>query len=854
MQTSDPSNSRKTTEIKRSEMIDNLVSGQYPKTNPAESDKVTDAALTSSEVADAASSSADKAVAPTQSAADNPGGHIGEADLIASGFSPEAVQNITSALNAAVSAGVTTMPQNTLVPGAQIPPSPQSALPPHLALNSPTSVEPVAASVSGGDSDNKPVLSDPRYYINRELSLLAFQWRVLEEAMDPTNPLLERFRFLAITGSNLDEFFMVRVAGLKRQIESGVFTTGLDGLTPSEQLDAVSSEVTSLLASAHECLTQSLLPALSQSGLKIYEYDELSAEEKEGVREYFLKKIFPVLTPLAFDPGHPFPHISNLSLNLAVLIRDTTGEERFARIKVPDILPQLVPVGRAEVSGQRSTLQAPTAYIWLDDVIKANLSELFPGMTVLEAYPFHVTRDAEVEIQEWEAGDLLETTEEGVKQRRFGDVVRLSVHHAMPAHILEILMSNLQIEPYDVYLVEGRISLSSLKYIANIDRHDLKFPPFVPIIPPPLDPELMDKEEDIFAAIARRDILLHHPYDSFQPVVNFLNTAARDPNVLAIKATLYRVGKNSPVVEALLKAQENGKQVAVLVELKARFDEESNIEWAKALEAQGVHVVYGLLGLKIHSKLALVVRKEGDTIRRYVHLGTGNYNPVTAHLYTDVGLLTCDENVGSDASDLFNFLTGYSAKRDYKRLLVAPINLRERFEFLIRREIEQAKAGEKGRIIFKMNALVDERIIQLLYEASQAGVKVDLMVRGVCCLRPGIPGVSENIRVISVLGRFLEHSRIYYFRNGGKEEIFCGSADMMPRNLNRRVEVIFPVTDERLATFLKDAVLKTYLVDTAKTREMNSDGTYVRLSAHEGEPFSCQQWFLDNSSANKVKY
>jgi polyphosphate kinase len=697
-------------------------------------------------------------------------------------------------------------------------------------------------------------LADPRFYINRELSLLAFQWRVLEEAMDSSNPLLERFRFLSIVGGNLEEFFMVRVAGLKRQIESGTPSAGPDGLTPSEQLDAVSSEVTKLVASAHECLKEQLEPELKQAGIQLMQYDELSDEQKTDAREYFLKKIFPVLTPLAFDPGHPFPHISNLSLNMAVLIRTPAGEERFARVKIPDSLPQLVPLGKNEAPGSRSSVIQcrPNAYIWLDDLVRSNLGELFPGMTMLEAYPFHVTRDAEMEIQEWEAGDLLETTEEGVRQRRFGDVVRLQVHHAMPAYILEILMSNLQIEPYDVYLIEGRMPLSSLKHVANIDRHDLKYPVFVPTIPPYIDPETMEQGEDFFATIGKKDILFHHPYDSFQPVVSFLNAAARDPNVLAIKMTLYRVGRNSPVVEALLKAQERGKQVAVLVELKARFDEESNIEWAKALEAEGVHVVYGLLGLKIHSKLALVVRKEGDIIRRYVHLGTGNYNPFTAHLYTDLGVLTCDEEIATDVSDLFNYLTGYSAKTDYRKLLVAPINMRSRFEEMIRREIEHSRRGEKGRIILKMNALVDERIIQLLYEASQAGVKVDLICRGICCLRPGIPGVSENIRVISILGRFLEHSRIYYFRNGGKEQIYCGSADMMPRNLNRRVEVLFPIEDERLARFVRDAVLKTYLFDTTKTRMMESDGRYVRLRPQAGEPgLNAQQWFMANNSLNR---
>lgn len=765
----------------------------------------------------------------------------------------------SEALEAIVAAGAKDIPSVPVpavpVPapaytGFAMPDTSRMDLPPDNVMVSVTQEQPPVDA----PEDAKPLLTDPTYYLNRELSLLAFQWRVLEEAMDGTNPLLERFRFLSILGSNLEEFFMVRVAGLKRQIESGTPSAGPDGLSPSEQLDAVSSEVTRLLASAHDCLKGALLPELKMAGIQILQFDELTDEQKTDAREYFRKKIFPVLTPLAFDPGHPFPHISNLSLNLAVLIRDQVSDERFARVKIPDSLPQLVPIGKTEPPGARSSVIQckPNTYIWLDDLCKANIEQLFPGMSIVEVYPFHVTRDAEMEIQEWEAGDLLETTEEGVRQRRFGDVVRLQVHHAMPAYILEILMSNLQIEPYDVYLIEGRMPLSSLKYVANLDRHDLKYPPFIPAIPAVLDPDTMDKDEDIFAAIARRNILFHHPYDSFQPVVSFLNAAASDPNVLAIKMTLYRVGKNSPVVEALLKAQGRGKQVAVLVELKARFDEESNIEWAKALEAEGVHVVYGLLGLKIHSKVALVVRKEGDSIRRYVHLGTGNYNPMTAHLYTDIGLLTCDDKIGTDISDLFNYLTGYSAKRDYRKLLVAPINLRERFEELILREIEHAKSGAKGRIILKMNALVDERIIELLYRASQAGVKVDLIVRGICCLRPGIPGVSENIQVVSVVGRFLEHSRIYYFRNGGKDEIFCGSADLMPRNLNRRVEVLFPIEDERLARFVRDAVLKTYLFDTNKSRIMQSDGRYLRLHPKTGEQgLSCQQWFLTNNQTNK---
>ncbi len=700
--------------------------------------------------------------------------------------------------------------------------------------DSPKPEEIIDASPQAPSENVVPSLDDPRLYLNRELSLLAFQRRVVEESEDTNNPLLERFKFLSILGSNLDEFFMVRVAGLKRQVESGSASVGTDGLTPAGQLDAIRYEVTHLLDRAHRCLKDGLLPALEQSDVHIVRYTELSEAQRELARDYFLHNIFPVLTPLGFDPGHPFPHISNLSLNLAVLIRSKDGQERFARVKIPDSLPQLVRVGRAAVrSGRHASGFKQMSFIWLDELISAHLDSLFPGMEVLEAHPFHVTRDAEMEIQEWEAGDLLETTEQGIRQRRFGDVVRLEVSHAMPGRILEILVSNLEIEPADIYRVGGRMPLSMLKNISSLDRADLKYQPFLPAVPIVLNPD--SQEEDDFAAIRRRDILLHHPYESFQPLVNFLRLAAKDPHVLAIKMTLYRVGVNSPVVEALLEAQENGKQVAVLVELKARFDERSNIEWAKALEREGVHVVYGLLGLKIHSKVALVVRKEGDLIRRYVHLGTGNYNTVTAHQYTDLGLLTCDQQIGSDVTDLFNYLTGYSDKHDYRKLLVAPINLRDQFEQLIMREIDHQRHGRQGRLIFKMNALIDERIIKLLYEASQAGVKIDLIVRGMCCLRPGLLGVSETISVRSIVGRFLEHSRVFYFRNGGEEEIYCGSADLMPRNLDRRVEVLFPVEDAKVAQFLRDEVLETYLNDNVKARIMRPDGSYYHNTSGSPE-------------------
>ena len=689
------------------------------------------------------------------------------------------------------------------------------------------------------------LLKDPALYVNRELSLIAFQRRVLEEAQEEANPLLERVKFLSIVGSNLDEFFMVRVAGLKRQLEAGTMEVGPDGMSPAEQIDAIRSEVTSLMTAASRCYRKQLEPALEQAGILIRSFSDLNEQQTARALKFYDDTVFPVLTPLAFDPGRPFPHISNLSVNLAALIRDREGEHRFARIKVPGGLPQLIPVDPGRTKARKKFTRQ--TYVWLEDLIRANLEKLFPGMRVLEAYPFHVTRDADIEIQELEAGDLLETTEEGLRQRRFGDVVRLIVDHEMPMSMLRILISNLETTRADVYRVRTPLSLGRLKHIAEIDAPELKYQPFVPSVPAVFeyDPE---KEEDIFSVIRRRDILLHHPFNSFQPVVDLLRKSAEDDNVLAIKMTLYRVGQNSPVVKALLDAIENDKQVAALVELKARFDEGSNIEWARALERQGVHVVYGLIGLKVHSKIALIIRKEGDEIRRYLHLGTGNYNVVTAHLYTDIGLFTVDEELADDATEFFNYLTGYSDKRDYRKLLVAPINMRGRLIELIRREIDLHKQHGSGHIIFKMNALVDAEIIRLLYEASQAGVKVDLLVRGICCLRPEIPGVSENIRVVSIVGRFLEHSRIYYFRNNTEDEIFVGSADIMPRNLNRRVEILFPVQESRIVRHLRDEVLALYLSDNVQARIMRPDGTYFRPARRAGQPaINAQLQLLDKN-------
>ena len=712
------------------------------------------------------------------------------------------------------------------------------------------------ASNNNHSAPPTPALDDPSLYINRELSLLAFQSRVLEEAQDDQNPLLERLKFLSIVGSNLDEFFMVRVAGLKSQLQSGTLDSGPDGMAPAQELIAIREHVAQLYKAGQDCLRLQLLPGLKKEGIHVFEYAHLSQEDSAAANRYFSETVFPTLTPLAFDPGRPFPHISNLSLNLAVLIRDNQGVEHFARVKVPDSLPQLINVtsllqdakkDAKKDSKAKSKPPKPLHFVWLEQLIIHNLQSLFPGMEILEAHPFHVTRDADSAIQQLEAGDLLESVEEGVWQRRFADVVRLEVNHNMPAEVLEILLKNLELDREDVYKMTGPLALNRLKHLLSIDRADLKDKSFAPSLVPALQPQ--EEGEDIFSAIRRQDILLHQPFDSFQPVVAFLQKAARDPAVLAIKITLYRVGRNAPVVEALLEAIDNGKQVAVLVELKARFDEESNIEWARRLEREGVHVVYGLMNLKVHCKAALVVRQDKDRIRRYVHLSTGNYNSLTAQLYSDVGLFTCDEAIGEDCTDLFNYLTGYSAKVEYRKLLVAPVNLRDHFERLIRREIEHHKKDGHGHLIFKMNALVDRRMIQLLYEASQAGVKVDLLVRGICCLRPGIPGVSENIRVTSIVGRFLEHSRIFYFRNGENDEVYLGSADMMPRNLNRRVELAFPVQDPKLVRHLRDEVLATYLQDVVKARHMNSEGHYSRDPRHtHRRELNSQEWFIKQST------
>ncbi len=669
-------------------------------------------------------------------------------------------------------------------------------------------------------------------FVNRELSLLEFQRRVFDEARDPANPILERMKFLAIVASNLDEFFMIRVAGLKQQLAAGVTDMSADGLTAAEQLAAIRRDTLALNRALAECLHDGLLPQLAAAGIHLLDYPQLNDRQQAQASAYFEEMVFPVLTPLAFDPGRPFPHISNLSLNLAVLVEGHDGAERFARIKVPDTLPRLVPLGRSSGALKDGTAHRHHYFVWLEQLIAAHADRLFPGVPIRDVHPFHVTRDAEVLLQEMEAADLLASVENSVRQRRFGSVVRLQVPPGIPARLRDLLVDNLEVDPLDVYSLEPPLGLAALGSL-SVDRPDLKFPSFVPRTPPRL---ARREGEDLFQAIRQQDILLHHPFDAFSPVIEFLRTAARDPHVLAIKQTLYRVGINSPVVQALLEASQNGKQVAVLVELKARFDEESNIGWARALEAEGVHVIYGLLGYKTHSKIALVVRREGERLTRYVHLATGNYNAITAAVYTDVGLFTCDPDIGEDVTHLFNYLTGYSRQHEYRKLLVAPAHMRDRLVALLEREIAHQRSGARGHVILKMNALVDLAMMQALIRASQAGVRVDLLVRGICCLAPGIPGVSDGITVTSIVGRFLEHSRIFWFRNAGAEEVYVGSADLMPRNLDRRVEVLFPVQDPALVRQLRDEVLETYLHDSARARRMRSDGTYERVAPREGEP------------------
>ena len=682
---------------------------------------------------------------------------------------------------------------------------------------------------------------DPSLYINRELSWLEFNARVLHEAFDGRNRLLERLKFLSIFSTNLDEFYMVRVAGLRRQIATGVQHVPPDGMTPAEQLAAIIQKVAELVEQQQQCLYDVLLPALEEHGIRLVRMEELTPAEWLVVDEFFESQVFPVLTPLAVDPGHPFPYISNLSLSLAVQVRDpASGATRFARVKVPKSLPRWIPFGR------------PNHFVPLERVIGANLATLFPGMEIRSFNTFRVTRysDLELALQD-EDDDLLTIIEEQVFQRRFAEVVRVEVQRGTPAELRELLLAELlEDQPPEMPtlteadLVESGplLDLGDLMWLATMEIPELRDPPFAPVTPP----ELRDTSRSVFDAIREKDILLHHPFDSFTASVeHFLTSAAIDPNVLAIKMTLYRTSGDTAIVRALTEAAQRGKQVAVLIELQARFDEANNITWARTLEGFGVHVAYGLPGLKTHTKTTLVVRREPDGIRRYSHIGSGNYNSKTARVYTDLGLLTSNPSIGADLTDLFNALTGFSRKNSYRDLIVAPNNMRELFTEMVDREAEHAREGKPARIIAKMNSLVDPEIIQHLYEASQAGVEIDLIVRGICCLRPGIKGISSRIRVISIVGRFLEHSRIFFFANNGKEELYFGSADWMPRNFDRRVEVVAPIEDRSLHPRVC-TLLETCLADNRMAWDLHPDGSYVQRKPGRHPVVSAHERFLTN--------
>lgn len=699
---------------------------------------------------------------------------------------------------------------------------------------------------SSGQTAQPPAFSEvnlkaPQYYISRELSWLAFNERVLHEALDLRTPLLERIKFLAIFSSNLDEFFMVRVAGIKDQIEANVERRTSDGRTPVEHLDAISHKLRPIVANQQTCFTQ-LRTQLHNHGIYLLDYADLNSKQVTYLQSYFEEQIFPVLTPLAVDPGHPFPYISNLSLNLAVFVRETDADDvQFARIKVPKVLPRFI-----QLPKKLQPENSQWAAVPLEQVIGQNLTFLFPGMVVEEYYGFRITRSADLAVEEDEADDLMLAIEQELRKRRLGgSLVRIELQANTSKRVRDRLIHEMELSEQDIYDLEGLLGLGDLMPLMGLPLPELKDPDWSPTIPAPwhrINRDESDSEgDDIFSIIRRRDRLVHHPYISFAATVQqFITQAATDPGVLTIKMTLYRTSGNSPIINALISAAENGKQVVALVELKARFDEENNINWARTLEKAGVHVVYGLVGLKTHTKIALVVRKEHDDIRRYVHIGTGNYNPKTARLYTDLGLLSCSEELGADLTDLFNYLTGYSQQKAYRQLLIAPITLRERMMALINQEKNH---GTNGRIIAKMNSLVDTNIIAALYQASQAGVSIDLIVRGICCLTPGIEGISQNIRVISVIGRFLEHSRIFYFHNNGNEQFYIGSADWMPRNLDRRVEAVTPVLAPHLRQELMH-LLDICLCDNRQAWEMQPDGTYRQRHPQPNES--------DNSTHNTL--
>ncbi|WNG42483.1 polyphosphate kinase 1 [Archangium violaceum] len=669
--------------------------------------------------------------------------------------------------------------------------------------------------------ESPPVeFNDPQLFINREQSWLAFNERVLDDARDRELPLYERLKFFAIASSNLDEFFMVRVAGLKQQLASGVAETAADGMLPAEQLSAISERVHKLVDAASLLWVEDLHPRLTAAGISILTRDRLTAEQKAAARTYFTTSVFPALTPLAVDPGHPFPHLRNKSLNVAVLLRREGPKRRrnvrgtsLAVVQVPSVLRRLVPVPTDKGS----------AFLLLGELIALCAGDLFPGYVVEHAAAFRVTRNWDINVDEEESEDLLSTIQEELRRRDRGAAVRLELDAVASPQIESLLTAALKLGPMDVYRQQAPLQPSDLMTLTELDlRPELRVEPFVPTVP-----AVLRDTESLLSVVAERDILLHHPYESFDPVVRFLEEAAEDPNVLAIKQTLYRTSGDSPIARALSRAVENGKQVAVLVEIKARLDEANNIAWARKMEESGVHVVYGLIGLKTHSKVALVVRREGNGIRRFVHLGTGNYNPNTARHYTDLSLFTSRTEIADDVSALFNMLTGYAVAPQWKRLAVAPMGLQEKVLSLIQREAEKARRGEPARIVAKMNSLVDSTVIRALYAASQAGVEIDLLVRGICCLRPGVPGVSERIRVTSVVDRFLEHSRVFAFGAGNSPEVWMSSADWMPRNFLRRIEVMFPVEDPAIRQRLLDEVLGVALKDNVKARRLQVDGTYV---------------------------
>ena len=692
------------------------------------------------------------------------------------------------------------------------------------------------------DDEHRIDITDPSYYLNRELSKLEFNERVLHEALDERNPLLERVRFLSIFTRNMDEFFMKRVGGLDQQLAAGVTDTTPDGLTPREQWNQVLTKAEPMLEQQADCYHEMLRPALAAAGIEIVEYESLGPEECAEVDGYFTNSVLPTLTPLTFDPVHPFPHISNLSLSLAVLTRqEGQSEPTFSRVKIPENQPRLVQVGDG------------TRYVLLEDVIAANLDRLFPNVEILEHYTFRVTRNAEVRRNEEVAEDLIAMMEEVLEERRFATVVRLEVEADISQRILNLLLSHLDVDEREVFRLPPPLDFRPFMELTDIDRPELKPPEWSPQPHPRLEPRRGEESRTIFEEIKRDDILVHHPYHSFDETVQeFLDAAAHDPNVLAIKAAIYRTASDSNVIQSLIEAADNGKQVAVMVELKARFDEEDNLEWAKTLEEEGIHVAYGTIGYKTHTKTTLVVRDEPDGVKLYSHVGTGNYHSETAKRYEDLGLLTVDHDIGQDLVKLFNYFTGHSLHDDYRELLIAPGNMRQQFVDLIRRERAHAEAGREARIVAKANRLEDPQIVEELYRASQAGVDIDLIVRDICRLRPGVEGVSENIDVVSIVGRFLEHSRIFYFRDGGDERYYIGSADWMRRNLDNRVEAVTPIHDPALQERL-DYILETCLADNRNCWKMQSDGSY-RQCTPDGESRTAQRQFMRDAMGTGSEY